>query len=136
MFQTVDLATTIFFAISDGFVVIFSLMMACSFSTLDLILRVDSNRFQMPIAHLKWTLYILSAPCKWDNEGITHTKPWNSWAANCPITFGPLKSGRHITVLIPTPFTWFGCKYPQIKAESLQLKHILFVSFQIHCSGV
>ena len=39
------------------------------------------------------------------------------------------------TVVIPIPFTWFGCKYPQIKAESLQLKHILFVSFQIHCDG-
>ncbi len=25
------------------------------------------------------------------------------------------------TVVIPTPFTWFGCKYPQIKADSLQL---------------
>ncbi len=36
------------------------------------------------------------------------------------------------TVVIPTPFTWFGCKYPQIKADSLQLKHILFVSFIIH----
>ncbi len=35
------------------------------------------------------------------------------------------------TVVIPTPFTWFGCKYPQIKADSLQLKHILFVSFEI-----
>ncbi len=30
------------------------------------------------------------------------------------------------TVVIPTPFTWFGCKYPQIKADSLQLKHIFF----------
>ncbi len=39
------------------------------------------------------------------------------------------------TVVIPTPFTWFGCKY-QIKADSLQLKHILFVSFEIHCGGV
>ncbi len=28
------------------------------------------------------------------------------------------------------------CKYPQIKADSLQLKHILFVSFEIHCGGV
>ncbi len=37
------------------------------------------------------------------------------------------------TVVIPTPFT---CKYPQIKADSLQLKHILFVSFEIHCGGV
>ncbi len=35
------------------------------------------------------------------------------------------------TVVIPTPFTWFGCKYPQIKADSLQLKHILFVSFEL-----
>ncbi len=36
------------------------------------------------------------------------------------------------TVVIPTPFTWFGCKYPQIKAavDSLQLKHILLVSFE------
>ncbi len=25
---------------------------------------------------------------------------------------------------------------PQIKADSLQLKHILFVSFEIHCGGV
>ncbi len=40
------------------------------------------------------------------------------------------------TVVIPTPFTWLGCKYPQIKADSLQLKHILFVSFEIHCGGV
>ncbi len=40
------------------------------------------------------------------------------------------------TVVITTPFTWFGCKYPQIKADSLQLKHILFVSFEIHCGGV
>ncbi len=34
------------------------------------------------------------------------------------------------TVVIPTPFTWFGCKYPQIKADSLQLKHILFVCIE------
>ncbi len=34
------------------------------------------------------------------------------------------------TVVIPTPFTWFGCKCPQIKADSLQLKHILFVSLK------
>ena len=40
------------------------------------------------------------------------------------------------TVVIPTPFTWFGCKYPQIKAESLHIKYMLFVSFQIHCGGV
>ena len=39
-------------------------------------------------------------------------------------------------VVIPTPFTWFGCKYPQIKAQSLHLKHILIVSFQIHCGVV
>ena len=100
MFQTVDLATPNVFAISlIGLFWFFSLMMACftdSDISLDLILRVDSNLFQMQIAHLKWTLDLLSAPCKWDNEGITHTWPWNSWAANCPITFGPLKSGRHI----------------------------------------
>ncbi len=29
------------------------------------------------------------------------------------------------TVVIPTLFTWFGCKYPQIKADSLQLKQFL-----------
>ncbi len=29
------------------------------------------------------------------------------------------------TVVIPTPFTWLGCKYPQIKADSLQLKHLV-----------
>ena len=101
MFQKVDLATPNVFVISlIGLFWFFSLMMACftdSDSSLDLILRVDSNRFQMQITHLKWTLVdILSAPCKLDNEGITHTWPWNSWAANCPITFGPLKSGRHI----------------------------------------
>ena len=27
-------------------------------------------------------------------------------------------------------------KYPQIKAESLHLKHILSVLFQVHCGGV
>ena len=130
MFQTVDLATPNVFAISlISLFWFFSLMMACftdSDSSLDLILRVDSNRFQMQIAYLKWFLDLLSAPCKLDNEGITHTWPWNSWAANCPITFGPLKMGgtyRNCCV-IPTPFTWFGCKYPQIKAGSLQLKHI------------
>ena len=30
------------------------------------------------------------------------------------------------TVVIPTPFTWFGCKYPQIKAVSLHL--VCFIS--------
>ncbi len=40
------------------------------------------------------------------------------------------------TVVIPPPFNRFGCKYPQIKADSLQLKRILFVSFEIHCGGV
>ena len=34
------------------------------------------------------------------------------------------------TVVIPTPFTWFGCKYPQIKAESLQLKDIFVVVYR------
>ena len=100
MFQTVDLATPNVFAISlIGLFWFFSLMMACftdSDSYLDLILRVDSDRFQMQIAHLKLTLDLLSAPCQWDNEGITHTWPWNSWATNCPITFGPLKSGRQM----------------------------------------
>lgn len=27
------------------------------------------------------------------------------------------------------------CKYPQFKADSLQLKDILFILFQIHCGG-
>ncbi len=36
------------------------------------------------------------------------------------------------TVIIPTPFTWFGCKYPQIKADSLQLKHI----FSFHLKSI
>ncbi len=98
--RTVVLATPNVFAISlMGLFCFFSLMMACftdSDSFLDLILTVDSNRFQMQIAHLKWTLDLLSAHCNWDNEGITHTWPWNSWEANCPITFGPLTSGRHI----------------------------------------
>ena len=65
MFQTVDLAKPNVFAISlIGLFWFFSLMMACftdSDSSLDLILRVDSNRFQMQIAHLKWTLDLLSA---------------------------------------------------------------------------
>ncbi len=60
MFQTVVLATPNVFAISlMGLFCFFSLMMACftdSDSSLDLILTVDSNRFQMQIAHLKWTL--------------------------------------------------------------------------------
>ncbi len=74
MFQTVVLATPNVFAISlMGLFCFFSLMMACftdSDSSLDLILTVDSNRFQMQIAHLKWTLDLLSAHCNWDNEGI------------------------------------------------------------------
>ncbi len=57
MFQTVVLATPNVFAISLRVCfVFFSLMMACftdSDSSLDLILTVDSNRFQMQIAHLK-----------------------------------------------------------------------------------
>ncbi len=69
MFQTVVLATPNVFAISlMGLFCFFSLMMACftdSDSSLDLILTVDSNRFQMQIAHLKWTLDPLSAHCNW-----------------------------------------------------------------------
>ena len=127
--MTVDLATPNVFAMSlIGLFWFFSLMMACftdSDSSLDLILRVDSNRLQMQIAHLKWPLDLLSAPCKWDNEGITHTWPWKSWVANCPITFGPLKWKAHIeTIIIPIPFT------------CMKLKHILFVSLQIYCGGV
>lgn len=48
MFQTVVLAMpNVLFFLSDGFVLFFSLMMACltdGDSSLDLILRVDSNR--------------------------------------------------------------------------------------------
>ncbi len=142
MFQTVVLATPNVFAISlMGLFCFFSLMMACftdSDSSLDLILTVDSNRFQMQIAHLKWTLDLLSAHCNWDNEGITHTWPWKQLRSQLSHYFWSLnKWEAHMqTVVIPTPFTWFGCKYPQIKADSLQLKHILFVSFEIHCGGV
>ena len=42
-------------------------------------------------------------PCKWNNEGITHTHG-----------HGTAKQ-----------FIWSGFKYPQIKTESLHLKHIL-----------
>ncbi len=104
MFRTVVLATPNVFSISlMGLFCFFSLMMACFTdcdSSLDLILTVDSNRFRMQIAHLKWTLDLLSAHCNWDSEGITYTWPWNSWEANCPITFGPLTSGRHICKLL------------------------------------
>ncbi len=31
---------------------------------------------------------------------------------------------------------WEAHMQTQIKADSLQLKHILFVSFEIHCGGV
>ncbi len=95
---TVVLATPNVFAISlMGLFCFFSLMMACftdSDSSLDLILTVDSNRFQMQIAHTwneLWTFYLLIVIGIM--EGITHTWPWNSWEANCPITFGPLTSG-------------------------------------------
>ncbi len=66
MFQTVVLATPNVFAISlMGLFCFFSLMMACftdSDSSLDLILTVDSNRFQMQIAttwNELWTFYLL-----------------------------------------------------------------------------
>ena len=39
-------------------------------------------------------------------------------------------------IVTPTPFTLFGCKYPQIKAESLHLKHIMSVLLQVHFGGV
>src|SRR4029434_9330123 len=61
-----SLATPNVFAISRmGLFRFFSLMMACftdSDSSLDFILRVDSNRFQTQIPHLKLTLDLLSAP--------------------------------------------------------------------------
>ena len=64
MFQTVDLAMPNVFAISlIGLFWFFSLMMACFTdcdSSLDLILRVDSNRFQMQIAHLNSRPFISS----------------------------------------------------------------------------
>ena len=74
-------------------------------SSLDLMLRVDSNRFQMQIAHLKLTVDLLSAPCKWDK--LSHYF-WSlkKWEAH-----------------IQTYTVYLIC--------SLQLKHILFVSFQI-----
>ncbi len=121
MFQTVVLATPNVFAISlMGLFSFFSLMMACFTDrdrSLDLILTVDSNRFQMQIAHLKWTLDLLSAHCNWDSEGITHTWPWNSWEANCPITFGPLTSGRHICKLL-----YFLHRSADLDVNTLKLK--------------
>ncbi len=70
MFQTVVLATPNVFAISlKGLFCFFSLMMACftdSDSSLDLILTVDSNRFQMQIAHLKWNLTFYLLIVNWD----------------------------------------------------------------------
>ena len=39
-------------------------------------------------------------------------------------------------VVIPALLTRFGCKHPQIKAESLHLQDIVIVLFQVHCGGV
>ena len=65
MFQTVDLATLNVFAISlMGLFCFFSLMMACftdSESSLDLIFRGNSNRFQMQMSHLESTPDLLPA---------------------------------------------------------------------------
>ena len=86
-------------------------------SSLGLILRVDSNRFQMQIAHLKWTLDLLSAPCKWDNEGITHTMEQLSSQLS-HYHWSLKKWEAHIeTVVIPTPFTWFGRNTLKLKLK-------------------
>lgn len=65
-------------------------MIACSSdiqSSLELVLRLYSNRFPMQSAPSKRTQDLLPTPCKWDNDGVTHTWPWNSCVAICPITF-------------------------------------------------
>ena len=47
--------------------------------------------------------------------------------ASCPITFSPSKKGT----------TYKMCRnYPEIKAESLHLKHIMIVKFQVHRDGI
>lgn len=43
---------------------------------------------------LSWKEKSRSAPCKWSNEEITHSQPWNSWAANYPITFSAFNRWR------------------------------------------
>ena len=71
MYQTVDLATPNVSAISDRFVLIFQpndgLLPDCD-SSLDFILRVDSNGFQTQIPYLRLTLDLVSAPCQLNNE--------------------------------------------------------------------
>lgn len=100
--QTANWATSHVLSVFDRFV------LTCftdSDSSLDFILRIVFIRFQMNIPPLKQTLGLLSAPCKWNNEGIKHTWPWNSWAANSPVTFGPWKKvqGTCVVILTPSP---------------------------------
>ncbi len=46
------------------------------------------------------------------------------------------KSNFHFLILGCKSFAVNYSLKSQIKADSLQLKHILFVSFEIHCGGV
>lgn len=76
MLHTVDLATLN--VISDGFILIFfSPIMAYftdSDSSLDLILTVDGNTFQMQRSHLVsefQNFYLFHL--QWNNEGLEHT---------------------------------------------------------------
>ena len=47
---------------------------------------------------------------------------------NSPITFGPVKWGDDV---YNVRVTRYGCKYPQIKGDSLQFNLIFITSFQI-----
>lgn len=71
-------------------------------SFLDLILRVNNSRFriQMPINPRLFICLISSY-------------------------FWSLKKVRTTSAVIPTLLTRFGCKYPQIKAESLHIVVII-----------
>ena len=97
MFRTVVLATP-YVAISPmGLFWFFSLMMACitdSDSSLDLILGITYSKCKWHTWNQLQTFYLLN--WWWHNEEIAHTCPWNNFWVNCPITFGPLKSGKHI----------------------------------------
>lgn len=87
-------------------------------------------QYQMPNDLL--TSYLLTG--KGNNGVIIHTGPWNSRAANCPITFGTSKrrTGAHIkSTEIPTRFNQYG--YPQVKAESLHFDVHRLISTPVCC---
>ena len=39
-------------------------------------------------------------------------------------------------MVMPTPFTCYGCKYPEIKADSRPFKFISILLLKIQCPGV